>query len=704
MGCAPASSGGSGEPKGPSGAGTSLGSDDGLIASASLNPQDYEYRQNTTDFGTLFSPWKLGGIELSHRMVKSAAGSACYLAGLTQELHDYYVNFAKGGVEMIWFEMVDELAPMSGENTAKAAEFAKKLVEDCKQYGAHLGYQNYAFTPKSANEMTVEEIHTFQDSVVNVCKTIQGYGFEAFEINAAGFNIGESFLSRVQNVRKDDYGPQTLENRARYVVELVQKIKAACGDDFVVQVLMNCIEADDAHIGNDAMVTSLEEGVEFAKMFEAAGADSLHLRLGPLSYHPCQFASDLYFILNGIEGATSFGTQWDFKRHWQGKLVVDHSGAGMLVDVVARYKEAVGIPCGTVTYMDPAHAPDFFEQALADGKVDFYLMNRPLTVDSEYVNKLREGRIEEIAPCTRCLHCHIGGNKDNAERGYCRVNAMTQRVFREGGPEGYELPPVDSAKKVMVIGGGPGGMEAARIAAARGHEVTLYEKGGSLGGLLDFASNVKGPHENLADFKAYLEKQLELNGVNVVLNHEVDAAFIDAEKPDAVILAAGGLRDSLAVKGGSVPVIDFTQFMTTEMGENVVVYGSNAQAFDCALWLTVHKKHVTMVTPSPLADLDKQQSEHAKDFMTSALYALGLRVWPNASIESAGEGEVSIKSDTGTEVTVPCDAIVNAADLLPNTALLEGISVAETYAVGDCADPYNIARAIHAGNDAGRAV
>ena len=103
--------------------------------------------------------------------------------------------------------------------------------------------------------------------------------------------------------------------------------------------------------------------------------------------------------------------------------------------------------------MDPAHAPDFFEQALADGKVDFYLMNRPLTVDSEYVNKLREGRIEEIAPCTRCLHCHIGGNKDNAERGYCRVNAMTQRVFREGGPEGYELPPVDSAKKVMVIGG-----------------------------------------------------------------------------------------------------------------------------------------------------------------------------------------------------------------------------------------------------------
>lgn len=702
-GCAPAANKGQGDVA-ASGSGAAPAGEGEFIAAASLNPQDYDYRQNTTDFATLFSPWKLGGMELGHRMVKSAAGSACYLAGLTQELHDYYVNFAKGGVEMIWFEMVDALAPMSGQNTQEAADFAKKLVEDCKQYGAHLGYQNYAFTPKSANEMTVEEIHAFQDSVVNVCKTVQGYGFEAFEINAAGFNIGESFLSRVQNVREDEYGPQTLENRARYVVELVQKIKAACGEDFAVQVLMNCIEADDANIGNDAKVTSLEEGIEFAKLFEAAGADSLHLRLGPLNYHPCQFASDLYFILNGIEGATSFGTQWDFGRHWQGKLVANHSGAGMLVDVVARYKEAVGIPCGTVTYMDPAHAPDFFEQALADGKVDFYLMNRPFTVDSEYVNKLREGRIDEIAPCTRCLHCHIGGNQDNADRGYCRVNAMTQRVFREGGPSGYELPVADAAKKVMVIGGGPGGMEAARIAAARGHEVTLYEKSGSLGGLLDFAHNVKGPHENLADFKAYLERQLEVNGVNVVLSKEVDAAFVESEAPDAVILAVGGARDVLEVPGGGVPVVEFNDFMTADMGENVVVWGSNAQAFDCALWLTVRNKHVTMVTPSPLADIDKQQSEHAKDFMTTALYSLGLRVWPNAAITGSGEEEITIATEVGTEVTLACDAVVNAADMLPNTALLEGVSVAETYAVGDCAEPYNIARAIHSGNDAGRAV
>lgn len=682
-----------------------------LIAAASLNPQDYDYRQNTTDFKTLFSPLNVGSLELGHRMVKSAAGSACYLAGFTKELSEYYVNFAKGGVELIWVE--GEMLPKN-QMSDEAIAFGKDLAAQCAEYGSHLGFQwaQSAAVPT----MTVEEIAAAQDGAVAIAQGLKEMGFEAMEINAAGFNMGAHFLSRFHNTRTDEYGMDSLENRARFVVECIQKIKQACGNDFVVQVLMDCIEEND-NLTNDATlmtmdkdvtafhnkVVTIEEGIEFAKMFEAAGCDALHLRLGPLGNHPCQFGSDLYFILNGIEGATGYGTQWDFSRHFQGQLIGNHSGAGMLLDVVARYKEAVSIPCGTVTYMDPAHAPDFFEQALADGKVDFYIMNRPLTVDSEYVNKLRDGRADEIAPCTRCLHCHIGSNQMNAAMGYCRVNALTQRVMREGGPATYELTPADAPKNVMVIGGGPAGMEAARIAAARGHNVTLYEKKAALGGLLDFASNVKGPHENLGDLKSYLERQLEVNGVNVVLSKEVDASLIKSDAPDAVILATGGQRDTLKVDG-DVPVIDFEQFLTADMGENVVVYGSNAQAFDCALWLTVHKKRVTIVTPSPNEDLDKQQSQHAQRFMTTALYALGLQVWPGASIKGAAEGHVTVATDAGTEVAVKCDAIVNAADMLPNTSLLDGVSVSETYTIGDCAEPFNIALAIRAGNDAGRTV
>jgi 2,4-dienoyl-CoA reductase-like NADH-dependent reductase (Old Yellow Enzyme family) len=467
-GCAP--SGRSAAPA--SGTGTAAG-DSNLIAAASLNPQDYDYRQNSIGTKTLFSPWKLGSIKLNHRMVKSAAGSATYLSGLGDEMLQYYVNFAKGGVEMIWIEDAADLEPplTGGSVSAASMEFGKKLVAECKKYGAHLGYQWALFPMKAVGTMTTDDILQAEDRGVAVAQACQQMGFEAIEINAAGFNQGEQFLSRYHNTRTDAYGAGSLENRARWVVECIQKIKKACGSDFTVQTLIDCIEEDD-NLTNDAtlmtldkdvtaphnLVITTEEGIEFAKMFEAAGTDSMHLRLGPLGNHPCQFASDLYFILNGIEGATGYGTQWDFKRHWQGQLIGEHSGAGMLLDVVKRYKDALSIPCGTVTYMDPAHAPDYFEQALQDGKADFFIMNRPLTVDTEYVNKLRDGRIDEIAPCTRCLHCHIGSNEMNRAMGYCRVNALTQRVMTKNGPATYELQPASSPKRVMVIGGGPGGM------------------------------------------------------------------------------------------------------------------------------------------------------------------------------------------------------------------------------------------------------
>ncbi|MFR4999585.1 MAG: FAD-dependent oxidoreductase [Slackia sp.] len=566
--------------------------------------------------------------------------------------------------------------------------------------------------------LSVDDILKIEDEGVAIAQGLKDMGFEAIEINAAGFNMGEKFLSRAYNTRTDEYGAASFENRARFVTESIEKIKEACGEDFVVQVLMDCIEDNDNLTNNATLmnldntitaphntVTTVEEGIELAKLFEAAGCDSLHLRLGPLGNHPCQFGSDLYFILNGIEGATGYGTQYDFNRHWQGQLIGNHSGAGMLLDVVARYKEAVSIPCGTVTYMDPAHAPDYFEQALADGKADFYMMTRPLTVDTEYVNKLRDGRRDEIAPCTRCLHCHIGSNQMNATMGYCRVNALTQRVMREGGPATYELPAAEAVKNVMVVGAGPAGMEAARIAAARGHKVTLYEKGSSVGGRLEFASNVKGPHENLDDFSAYLQRQLEITGVELVTDKEVDASLVESVAPDALVIATGGLRDTLEVPGAADGlVVDFEQFMTADLGENVVVWGSNAQAFDAALRLTVHKKNVTMVTPSANADLDKQQSQHAMRFMTTALYALGLNVYPSASIKEAREGEIVVTTETGTEVTVACDAIVNGADMLPDSSLKDATSVAETYVIGDAAEPFNIAMAIRGGNDVGRAL
>ena len=295
---------------GASGAGTA---DAELIPAAYLNPQDYDYRQSTTDFSTLLSPVKIGAMESSHRMIKSAAGSATYLGGLTDEFFQYYVNLAKGGVEIIWVE--GELVSLVTGETASpdAEEFCKRLVDECAKYGTSLGLQWAHFGPDVA-ELSVEEIVAIEDIAVGLAQTIQRFGFKGLEINAAGFNIGEHFLSRFHNKRTDQYGIGSLEDRARFVTECIQKIKQACGDDFAVQMLIDCVEEND-NLTNNAtlmdldntltspsnLVITIEEGIEFAKLFEAAGCDSMHLRLGPLGNHPCQFASDLYFLLYGID-------------------------------------------------------------------------------------------------------------------------------------------------------------------------------------------------------------------------------------------------------------------------------------------------------------------------------------------------------------------------------------------------------------------
>ena len=699
--------------------------DESLIAPAQMNAQDYAaagegWRSNTTDFATLFSPWQFGGLEIKNRIVKSAAGSDT--GKNNEECVAYYRAFAHGGVDMVWVEdFVDkyEHFPMTRcvpMDTAPLKELADAIHEE----GGHIGYQiscmgipfsgtqqtaSGSFASAVAGDMTIDEIHTLQQDSANFAKQLQDLGWDAVEINAAGNNIGQSFFSRMRNKRDDEYGPQSFENRARFVCEMIQGIKEACGQDFPVQVLINGIEENDTNLGDSTLMTTVEENLEIAKCLEAAGANSLHVRLGPLGMHVCQFASDLYFTGYGIDGTTAYGTQFDFKRHWQGKLLAEHGGAGMMLGVAREFKTAVSIPVGAVTYMDPAHAPDYFEGALAEGMADFYLMTRPLTVDPDYVNKLHDGKIDEIAPCTRCMHCHFDYDTEGNIYEHCRVNACTQRAYRDAMPEGFDLPELAGGpKNVLVVGGGPAGMEAARVAALRGHNVTLAEKSGMLGGLLTFASAVKGPHENLDDLNAYLQKQLELAGVTVELNCEVTADVVAQKAPDALVVAAGGVRDKLAVEGSdSTPVVALDQFMFAGLeGKNVTIVGSNAQAVDAALWLQAHGTNVTMVTTDPLAAVDKGQSNWVKTFVMPMLYARGMRVWPNAAVTAIGDGTVTIAGDAGCDITIACDAVVEGMDMLPNASLADETSVGETYVIGDADKPFNIAEAITAGNLCGR--
>lgn len=683
-----------------------------------MNPQDYNFRSQDTDMSAIFSPWKFGGLSLTHRMVKSAGGSDTQ-RGSENEAVEYYAAFAKGGVEMVWVE--DHLEFKDTFKNPRSAPIAsshiKAVIKGVHDAGGYIGYQLSCmgtkfsgFDPAKAAQydsayaehMTYEELKLLQQDFIQGAKKMKDVGFDAVEINAAGNNIGQAFFSRQRNHRTDEYGPQSFENRARFVGEIIKGIKEICGKDFPVQVLINGIEENDINIGEADLSTTVEENCKICKSLEEFGADALHVRLGVFRMHVNQFASDLYFTGNGIIGTAANGTRFDFSRHFEGKLLANHDAYGMMLNVAKEIKEAVNIPVGTVTCMDPAHAPKFFNDAIANGMCDFFLMNRTLTVDTEYVNKLRARRFDEIAPCTRCLHCHFDYTEEGVYYEHCRVNAATQRAWHKEMPEGATPRPGNGNKKVMVIGAGPAGLEAARISAERGYTVTLYEKNSYLGGLLPFASAIKGPHENLDDLRDYLVRQQELKGVKVVTGTTVTKDMIAKEAPDAVILAVGGVRPQLQFSSvGSTKVISADDIALSKVGNNVTIIGGNVQAVDIAQYLIANGRHVTIVSPESKAHLDKGQSSWVKQFTIPMLYANGTRLWPNASVKEVRDGCVVIDGETGCDMVVACDTLIDVRDMLPNTSLIDGLNI-PAVAVGDCKSPFNIAEAIAAGNIAAR--
>jgi len=370
---------------------------------------------------------------------------------------------------------------------------------------------------------------------------------------------------------------------------------------------------------------------------------------------------------------------------------------------------AVSVPVMTVGRLDPMLG----EQALREGKVDFIGMTRRLIADPELPNKIAAGRLDDIAPCTACDNC-LGSRR-------CRINANV-------GTEHNTVEKAGEAKKVVIAGGGPAGLEAARVAALRGHDVMLYEKSNKLGGLLPMAALVKGTGiEDLPAIVRYLKRQITGLGVKIRLGEEVSPSVIEDIQPDVVILATGGTTSVPAIPGiykrNVISNADLhrrlkfllrflrpgaLRWLTNfylPVGKRVVVIGGGIQGCELGEFLTKRGRKVTIVEKADT--LGEGMVDVAMAYLFTWFKKKGVTMISGVKeyVEITDKGLTLITREGETQ-TIKADSIMSALPLIKNTDLLKSLEgkVPQVYAVGDCREPLLIVDAIADGSRTARAI
>jgi 2,4-dienoyl-CoA reductase (NADPH2) len=687
-----------------------------------------------SQFEKLMEPGRIGPVKTRNRIVKSGAGMLMWHEDdvhMRPEVLAFYEGIARGGVGLLivesptidyprgvrWKERyridddkyiqgLSELVQIIHKHGCPTfmqmnhdgpwqvkLPFAPEPMYDGPPIGASPVSFDFEgdFHSETPHPLTVEEIQEIVDKFASAALRARKAGFDGVDINMASSHLLHNFFSPFWNKRTDGYGG-SIENRARFGMEVIREIKKHAGNDFPVSVILNGVEIGQGIGVPDSQCLTHADSKEIAKCLEAAGADAIQVRSHFLGYHVGAYLTDALFYPEPPIPVRAFPDAYD----------ASDLGVAANVPGAAGIKSVVKIPVTVVGKLDAYIG----EKILREGKVDFVAMTRRLLADPDYPRKIAEGRLDDIQPCTGCENC-LGSRR-------CRINGLLGTAYNT-------IEKAAKKKKVLVIGGGPAGMSAARVSALRGHDVTLYEKSSSLGGLLPVASIVKGTRpEDLSLIINYLSRQMEKLRVNVVLGKEADLSVVDAIKPDVVFLAAGGTSTvpkipginrsnvangaalhrqlKLALKFFKPETLSKLTKLFMPMGKKVVVIGGAIQGCELAEFLAKRGRKVTIVESKAMIGegmVDALLSNLLKWFEKKGVTLIsGVKEF----VEITDKGLTIVTSD-GKRLAIEADTIATALPLTPNNELLEGLSnkVPEVYAVGDCREPLLIADAIGTG-------
>ena len=699
----------------------------------------------STPYPHLAQPIDIGAVTSKNRFMKNGTGFFWDDPGTGSFMNDRYLDYfeilAKGGAGLISSAtgpLTRDLgAPMPGFKvlTDEYIPGWQKWAGVVQKHGAlafhqlfHLGPMTPLFVtapsgisassiPREESprpgfsvprEATVAEIEDVVDLFASAAERMKRAGLDGTEVNGACNHFLNNFLSRAWNRREDEYGTQTLENRTRPFVSVIREIKRRNGADWPVIALFNAAEIDLA----DGI--TIDESKQFAHAFVEAGADALEVR------------AEYYTWVDDVDRRQSlhFPDVYFYPGH-EGPVnpYVDArgKGAGANLPMAAEIKKVVDVPVITVGKLDQ----DLGERAIGAGQVDIISLNRRLFADPELPRKVLEGRQEDINVCNSCMTCFDACEHFQPVK--CRVNASLGRE-RE-----YAITPAPVRKKVMVIGGGPAGMEAARVAAQRGHDVHLYERQPKLGGSLPVAAVVKGKREDLLGTVDYLSTQVRKAGVRLHLGSTASPRTVDELRPDVIVLAAGGVHDVPdipGIGGRNVLTADtlhrtvktmlrFTGASTVRVlsslpiardvviGKRVVIMGGRLHGCQTAEFLLEQGKQITIVDTATEAEIGKGLLEvFMKPYLLYWLKDHGVRLVTDVEYDSVVRDGLIVRHKDGSTELLEADTVVTALPLKPNTAAQESLAgkAPEVHTIGDAGNPQLIVDAIAAGAKVGREV